>query len=62
MQIKLIFYCFIFIVQPMIYPYKFNESYIEGVIVHHRTCNGFLGQNIKKKISNIFLDGINVEP
>lgn len=27
-----------------------NESYIEGVFLHHKTCSGFFGQNIKKDL------------
>lgn len=34
----------------MIYPSTINESYIEGVILHHKTCSGFFGQNIKKDL------------
>lgn len=26
------------------------ESYIEGVILHHKTCSGLFGQNIKKRL------------
>lgn len=36
--------------QHMIYPSMINESYIEGVILYHKTCSGFFGQNIKKDL------------
>lgn len=36
--------------QHMIYLSTIYESYIEGVILHHKTCSGFPGQNIKKDL------------